>query len=1067
MGGYQMGKKCFFIKTILLSSFIFSCFLCVKTYAQDPFPGTALDFDGVDDYVQIDTVVIPSSGNFTISVWAKALYVLPGNIEILSQNAGSGEDFYIGKTTNGNIRAGDDWLDTGVPFPTDGFWHFYTVVKETINTHLYVDGFLRASKNDSIENPAGAEFRIARQYGGYGEYFLGWIDEIRIWNIARTRQEIRETMHLTLIGNETGLVSYWQFNEAVGNTIFDPVGGYQGTMFNMDSSDWITSTVPVGGGSSFAQIISTTGIYDFTGTDLSIDFIAKTGTDTIVVSKLDLAPNTIPLDYITFDNQYWIVNKYGGGTFMTNFTFVPNEDITPEDETLPAGLRLFNRTGNSDDSWSNMMGASAASASNNSVTYDSISYFSQFLISRQWFIDINAGLAGVRSSSVAWGDYDNDNDLDILQAGNIGIAPYRVTNIYNNNAGVFTDINAGLPGVDNASLAWGDYDNDDDLDILLTGEDASGIPFSSIYHNDSGVFSNINAGLPGIENGSAAWGDYDNDGDLDILLTGYTIPSFISKIYRNDFGVFTDINAGLTGVAWSSAAWGDYDNDGDLDILLTGSATDYPYTLISRIYRNDPSAGSGRMFTDINAGLPGIYLGSVAWGDYDNDGDLDILLTGNTGSSVITRIYSNNAGIFTDIYAGLPGGNYNSTAWGDYDNDGDLDILLTYSLHSRIFRNDGGIFTEIDVALTGVYEGSLAWGDYDNDNDLDILQTGNHGSSYISNIYRNNNSIPNNLPLSPDGLNSVISNDSLIFSWNKASDNETPQDGLSYNLLLGNSEFGLLMISSMANINNGYRYIPAYGNVCQSTYWTYQIPELYKYPQIALPDYWGVQAIDHAFAGSPFAINSLNIPISLLSTSNNNVMQITNLLSWEVQFGDSITSYQIQVDDDSSFSNCEIYDTLFVSLSGGGYYYSIPLQDLSGSDSLIAGTKYYWRIKPNYTFGLSTVFTKPAPSFWFEFISDIKDEQVIEIPKHFALGQNYPNPFNPVTTIRYAMPKAAYVRFELFDITGRKIKTLLDEQKQAGYYKLKFDGRDLASGIYLYRIQAKQFVKTRKLLLLK
>jgi len=248
---------------------------------------------------------------------------------------------------------------------------------------------------------------------------------------------------------------------------------------------------------------------------------------------------------------------------------------------------------------------------------------------------------------------------------------------------------------------------------------------------------------------SVAWGDYDNDGDLDLILSGATgsVPSInlISRIYRNDSGVFTDINAGLTGVYYGSIAWGDYDNDGDLDILIAGSSGDQFNPIpISRIYRNDPSgAGQGnRIFIDISAGLNGVYRGSVAWGDYDNDGDLDILLTGDTGSSQISRIYQNNTGIFTDINAGLPGTDRNSVAWGDYDNDGDLDILISGhsngTLFSRIYNNDAGSFTDINAGLPGEAFGSVAWGDYDNDGDLDFLLTGYDGGAYpISRIYRN------------------------------------------------------------------------------------------------------------------------------------------------------------------------------------------------------------------------------------------------------------------------------------------------------------------------------------------
>ena len=144
---------------------------------------------------------------------------------------------------------------------------------------------------------------------------------------------------------------------------------------------------------------------------------------------------------------------------------------------------------------------------------------------------------------------------------------------------------AGLVG---GSVAWGDYDNDGDLDILLTGADTLTSRVSKIYRNDGGIFTDIGASLIDLRNSSAAWGDYDNDGDLDILLTGYTGPqvgvTFFSKIYRNDGGTFTDTGISLTGVANGSVAWGDYDNDGDLDILLTGSANGQ---YVSKIYRND------------------------------------------------------------------------------------------------------------------------------------------------------------------------------------------------------------------------------------------------------------------------------------------------------------------------------------------------------------------------------------------------------------------------------------------------------------------------------------------------
>jgi len=128
-------------------------------------------------------------------------------------------------------------------------------------------------------------------------------------------------------------------------------------------------------------------------------------------------------------------------------------------------------------------------------------------------------------------------------------------------------------------------------------------------------FTDINASLSGVAASSVAWGDYDNDGDLDLLLTG--LP-YSSKIYRNDGSdTFTNTGISLTGVSRSFSSWGDYDNDGDLDILLTG-AIDNSDTKVSKIYRND---GSNTFVELTSVSLTGIWYGSAAWGDYDNDND--------------------------------------------------------------------------------------------------------------------------------------------------------------------------------------------------------------------------------------------------------------------------------------------------------------------------------------------------------------------------------------------------------------------------------------------------------------
>jgi len=90
-----------------------------------------------------------------------------------------------------------------------------------------------------------------------------------------------------------------------------------------------------------------------------------------------------------------------------------------------------------------------------------------------------------------------------------------------------------------------------------------------------------------------------------------------------------------------------------------------------------------------------------------------------------------------------------------------------------------------------------------------------------------------------------------------------------------------------------------------------------------------------------------------------------------------------------------------------------------------------------------------------------------ETPVAFELRQNYPNPFNPATLIQYALPQPAVVRLEVYNIIGRRVALLVDEPKIAGWHEISFDASSLASGIYIYRIQAGSFVETRQMVLVK
>jgi hypothetical protein len=304
------------------------------------------------------------------------------------------------------------------------------------------------------------------------------------------------------------------------------------------------------------------------------------------------------------------------------------------------------------------------------------------------FIRVKNGFPPLHRGASAVGDYDNDGDDDIIMTG-LSRGKQVVIRLYRNDGPFhFTPIKDYFTPVTDGSIDWGDFDNDDDLDLIITGKEYNNKLSTKIYRNDKGIFSEMDFGIPGVYQGSVDWGDFDKDGDLDILITGNVGGKPYTAIYKYENGRYAKLAQTLVQLWESEAKWGDLNNDGNLDFFISGADKNgYP---VAYAYKNE----SNLVFRGIPVNVRPLKRATVDLGDYDADGDLDLLMSGESMERSYTLVYRNNLGFsFEDIIAGLPGVANGLAQWGDYDHDGDLDILLAgiticYDFIGTVFTNN-------------------------------------------------------------------------------------------------------------------------------------------------------------------------------------------------------------------------------------------------------------------------------------------------------------------------------------------------------------------------------------------
>jgi len=309
------------------------------------------------------------------------------------------------------------------------------------------------------------------------------------------------------------------------------------------------------------------------------------------------------------------------------------------------------------------------------------------------------------SESSSWGDFNNDGSLDLFVANSrFGIRPHFDFLFVNNGSGDFQKISGGALGAqqyDSRSVSWVDYNSDGLLDVFIASE--SGRNF--LYRNEGdSTFSSVDAGALTTDarvSAACAWADYDLDGDPDVFVGNLSNQN--NTLYRNDGG---DVFTAITGVDISNnggnsigCSWGDYNNDGYPDLFVANFNNQNNF-----LYRNNGDGTFARIASGDIVGNGGSSFGS-AWGDYDNDGFLDIFVTNLSNQN--NFLYRNNGDeTFSRVSTGdivSNGGQSEGCAWADYDLDGDLDMYAVNfeGQGNFLYQNDGNTNAWINVLLKG------------------------------------------------------------------------------------------------------------------------------------------------------------------------------------------------------------------------------------------------------------------------------------------------------------------------------------------------------------------------------
>ena len=566
---------------------------------------------------------------------------------------------------------------------------------------------------------------------------------------------------------------------------------------------------------------------------------------------------------------------------------------------------------------------------------------------------------------------------DLFTFGDAVCQPVRVFTVE-------AEANAFGPGLQPAGSSWGDFNNDGLVDLFVANR--AGV--NQLLQNPG------NGSLQPVTNSplmsedsqfrSGAWGDIDNDGDADLFVTNRLGANLL---FINEGGNLVKVNTGeivRIQAPTYGCNWIDVNNDGFLDLFAAN--LDEPDFL----FINDQAGGFNRVTDGPLVATSSTSL-QGAWSDLDGDRDMDVYIVGIDSSA----LYINNgSGSFTA--AGFSAGDIATVAvtggfspcWGDFDNDLDQDLLVIRTGGPNLlFENlGGGQFVQVtaSVLVEGTRGGSGgSWADFDNDGTLDFF-TSSGGRNIL---FRN---------LGNREFEAITTDVTAIGAASTCSWADYDRDG-DLDLMLSVDAQSPTLFTNMGSDNN-WLHISCEGTVSNRS----------------------------AIGAKVFA-----------------KAMIQGQPTWQVREITGGSGYLSQSSLEATFGlgNATLVDTVRIEWPSGDVDIStdIPVNRVL---TAVEGQ------------GVTSVDAPRA------------------LPERFAARQNYPNPFNPETTISYLLPEASQVTIEIFNTQGQRVRKLLSANQLAGTHHLSWDGRDdkgiaMPSGLYFYRIKAGERADAKRMLLVR